>query len=674
MAEAGKSRTDPVTLEMLIQRFRSIPEEMGYAVQRTGYTVFVNETADLGVAVISRTGEIFGFPTAIGITMFANLDFTEVLGAFDDYAPGDIVLYNDPYTSGGAGSHLPDINIFMPVFVDGQLACFTFSYVHSSDVGGKVAGSLSPSSYEVFQEGLRIPPVKLYKGGELNEEFLSVFFANCRVPKDNWGDLRAMVSAVKLGEQRIGELVGRHGMEVFQSGIEDALDYSERRARAVIADMPDGVYDFADYLDDDVASEIPVKFCVTVTIDGSDMTLDFTGTDPQLRSAFNLHSQGKPHPWVVYKLMFLLLTLDPDIPINAGLMRPFSVNIPEGSVLNCTFPAAIGLRTTSGVRVQDSIFGALAKAMPDVVPAAGAGYVAPIIFAEPDLLSGGLRVTVIEPLVGGTGGTSDADGVDARDVVDLSNLRNNPVEIVERIAATRIAEYGLRADSGGAGCFRGGLGKIIEFEILSPECLITVRGQERHRFAPWGLLGGGCGAKARSLLKRAGEADFSDIGKIDSLHVTVGDVVRVLTPGGAGYGDPLARDLQKVESDLDNGLVSVDAAMRDYGVVLDCGRIDRAASQKRRAELSAGRDGAGGLFTLGPDREEYEKVWTPELWKDFMEILYSLPGPFRSDVRARLWRAVSAEAGEDEAANRALLGEIWAEVRERLAGALEKTK
>ncbi|MDP6173746.1 MAG: hydantoinase B/oxoprolinase family protein, partial [Rhodospirillales bacterium] len=615
-----------------------------------------------------------GFPTAIGITMFANLDFTEILAAFDDYAPGDIVLYNDPYTTGGAGSHLPDINILMPVFVDGELVCFTFAYVHSSDVGGKVAGSLSPSSYEVFQEGMRIPPVKLYKGGELNEEFLGVFLANCRVPKDNWGDIRAMVSAVRLGEARIGQLLARHGSEVLQTAIEDALDYSERRTRAVIKDMPDGVYEFADYLDDDVASEIPVKFCVTITINGSDLEIDFTGTDPQVRSAFNLHSQGKPHPWIVYKIMFLFLTLDPDIPVNAGLMRPLSVTIPEGSVLNCTFPAAIGLRTTSGVRVQDALFGALAQAMPQVVPAAGAGYMAPIIFAEPDLQAGGLRVTVLEPLVGGTGGTSDADGVDARDVVDISNLRNNPVEIVERIAAARVREYGLRIDSGGPGTYRGGLGKIIEFEVRSPECLITVRGQERHRFAPWGLKGGGCGAKAHALMKRAGEADFSDIGKIDSLHVTVGDVVRVLTPGGAGYGDPLARDLEKVQADLDNDLISPEAAAKDYGVVLVAGRIDQTASRTLRRVRASQKEEDESLHTLGPDRLEYEKVWTPEVWQHFMEIIYSLPGPFRSDVRARLWRAMTARAAEGKLADKALLDEIWAEVKGRLAGALQQTK
>jgi len=665
-------KTDPVQLEILAQRFRSIAEEMAYALKRTGYTAFVNETGDLGVALISKAGEIFGFPKAIGITMFVSLNYLTVLNAIDDLEEGDIVIFNDPYTTGGVGSHLPDINIFKPIFQEGELICYAFAYVHATDIGGKVAGSLSPSSYEIFQEGLRIPPMKLYRAGRINEDFLTLFSANCRIPEDNWGDIGAMVTAVNLGEQRIGELVERYGVEDLWQAIDDALDYSEARSRAVIENIPDGRYSFSDYLEDDVVTDIPIKICVTVIIDGGTMLLDFTGTDVQVRASFNLYSEGKPHPWMVYKIMFLLLTIDQEIPINAGLMRPVEVAVPEGSILNCSFPAAIGLRTTLGVRVQDAIMGAFAQAIPEVATAAGAGYVAPIVFAEPNLVSGGLKVTVVEPMVGGTGATADSDGVNARDVVDLSNLRNNPAEIVESIAAVKILRYGLLEDSAGAGKYRGGCGKVLEFEILSPNCLTTARGMERHRFAPWGLMGGFCGAKGKVLLRPAGADEFEDIGKIDSLKLSAGDVLRVDTPGGAGYGNSLERDIDRIEKDLAGGVISAVAAEQDYGIVLNGGKIDRKATEERRAKLAADRSDEIPLYRLGPDREEYERLWTGELWAQFTTILYGLPIAFRADVREQLWRRVDEEARAGLSVTPEMLSNYWADIKVRYRDALSQ--
>ena len=388
-------RTDPVQLEILMQQFRSITEEMAYALQRTGYTVFVNETADVGVALVTPEGEIFGYPRSIGIATFGNLDFSGVIAAIPSFEDGDIVIYNDPYTSGGAASHLSDVNVLKPVFHDGRLVCFVFAYVHSTDVGGKVAGSLSPTSHEIFQEGLRIPPTKLCRAGQMDQDIIDMILLNCRTPKDNWGDLRAMVTALKVGNERVTETIGRFGITTFTGAMYDAMAYSERRARLVIERIPDGVYQFSDYLDDDVATKIPIRIAVAVTIKGSDLTVDFTGTDAQVRSAFNLFSMGKTHPWLIYKLMFLILTLEPDIPMNAGIMRPVRVIAPEGSIVNCRFPAAVGLRTTMGVRVQDAICGALAKALPEVMPACGAGYMAPVVFAQPDLQEGGLKVIVL---------------------------------------------------------------------------------------------------------------------------------------------------------------------------------------------------------------------------------------------------------------------------------------
>jgi N-methylhydantoinase B len=666
--------SDNILLEILIQRFRSIAEEMGYALQRTGYTVFVNETADLGVALVTPKGEIFGYPEGIGIATFANLDFSEALGAFESYEDGDIVITNDAYTSGCMASHLPDVNVFKPVFHEGKLVCVTFAYVHSTDVGGKVAGSISPTSHEIFQEGIRIPPIKLYKAGALNQDVLDLILINCRAPNDNRGDLRAMITALKVGERRVKEVIERYGVDHFTNAMNEVLDYSERRARRLIERIPDGTYRFSDYLDDDVASPVPIKICAAVTVRGSDLHIDFTGSDPQLRSAFNIYTKGKPHPWLVFKIMFFLLTLERDIPVNAGLMRPVTVHAPEGSVVNCRFPAAIGMRTTTGLRVQDAIFGALAQAMPHVMPAAGAGSISPMVFAEPNQTEGGLKVTVLEPLVGGTGAHAEGDGVHSRDVVDLANMRNNPIEIVEASAAVRIRAYGLVPDSAGPGRFRGGCGSQLEFEVLTPDASLTPRGMERHRFRPWGLLGGGCAANGSCFVKRNGTGQFELVkDKIDSIHLSVGDIIRIIFAGGGGYGDPLDREPERVLQDVLDGFVTEEGATRDYGVVIRGRSVDAAATAGLRKKRRLNTRPAT-LFTLGAEREAYERIWTDAVWNEFIAIIFALPFAFRSEVRLKLWRAMEERSRSDLPLGVEGLREEWTRLRRLISRAAPHTK
>ncbi|MSQ72678.1 MAG: hydantoinase B/oxoprolinase family protein [Betaproteobacteria bacterium] len=657
-------KTNPIVLEMLMQRFRSVAEEMGYSVQRTGYTAFVNETADLGVALVTPAGEIFGYPKGIGITMFINLDMADAFRSFDSYDEGDIVITNDPYTSGALSSHLPDVNLFRPVFHQGKLVCFTFAYVHSTDVGGNVAGSLTPSNYEVFQEGIRIPPIKLYRKDVPNDDVLKLIMNNVRVPADNWGDLRAMITALRVGERRVHELIERYGLADFQSAMDDCLAYSETRARAVIRRIPEGTYRFHDYLDDDVASEVPVRLAVAITVKGDAMHFDFTGTDPQLKSAFNLYSAGKPHPWLIYKLISVFMTMEPDMPFNAGMMRPVSVTAPEGSVVNCVFPAAIGLRTTMGVRLQDAVMGALAQALPEYIPAAGSGTIVPIVFAEPSASGRGVEVNVLEPLSGGTGGCVMADGLHARDVVDIANLRNNPLEAVESKSSTRVLQYALRADSAGAGEFRGGCGIVFEFEVLAPDCVIIARGMERLRFQPWGLLGGGCGANGLIEVKRAGAERFEVIAKADALRATIGDTVRLSTAGGGGYGDPLGRDAHRVLDDVLNGFVSIAGAERDYGVVVRNGTLDAPATAKLRG--SRPRAASPALHTLGEARDRYEQLWNAPVSAAFSALLFSLPQPLRYEARGRLWRAMEKRRTEGKTTDAAALAGLWAELKKHL--------
>ena len=665
-------RTNPIVLEVLMQRFRSVAEEMGYSLKRTAYTAFVNETADLCVALVTPKGEIFGYPKGIGITKFSNLDMSDAFAAFDGYEEGDIVITNDPYTTGAMASHLPDINVFRPVFHAGKLACFSFAYVHLTDVGGNVAGSLAPTNHEVFQEGIRIPPIKLYKRDVLNDDVLKIILNNCRIPADNWGDMRAMITALRVGESRVHELIERYGREDFLAAMDDCLDYSEARARALIRKIPPGTYRFHDYLDDDVVSEIPVRLQVAVTVREDSLHIDYSGTDPQLRSAFNLYSAGKPHPWLISKLMAVFLTMEPDIPLNAGLLRPVSVSAPEGSVVNCVFPAAIGLRTTMSARLQDAIMGALAQALPEFVPAAGAGTIAPVVFAEPSPKGRGVEVNVLEPLSGGTGGCSLADGLHARDIVDLANLHNSPIETVESKSSTRVCRYGLRPDSAGAGKFRGGCGVVFEFEVLAPDCIIIARGMERLRFQPWGLRGGGCAANGRIEIRRAGSERFEQIHKADALRTSIGDVVRLSTAGGAGYGDPLQRDPQRVLDDVLNGFVSEAGAERDYGVVIRNGTLDSAATLKLRNARS--RSEPAPFYTLGAAREDYERLWTPEVWQAMINILFGSPPPMRYEIRGHLWRAMEKRRAEGLAVDVAALRALWSEFRQRIESREKRLK
>ncbi|MBI2371363.1 MAG: hydantoinase B/oxoprolinase family protein [Deltaproteobacteria bacterium] len=632
-------QTDKVLLEILNNKFQSVTEEMAYTLQRTAHTVFVNETADFSTGLCTPGGELFAYPRSVGISVFINLDLGDGIRAFPAYDEGDIVITNDPYTSGGLASHLTDTNLFKPIFVRGELLAFAWAYVHSTDVGGKVPGSLSPSSNEVFQEGIRVTPFKLYRAGELDREFLGHLLSNCRAPNDNWGDIKAVIAALNTGEQRLKEMVEHYGLHTARQAMSDVLEYGRERAATLFREIPDGVYEFTDYLDDDVVTDIPVRIRLRMTVRDSAIHLDYTGSDPQSNSAFNIPSMGKPHPWVTYRLISYLYDADPKIPINAGLFRGVSATLPEGSIVNCRFPAAVGLRTTTSLRLMDVIQGALARALPGRVPAASAGAITPVVLAEPDFQSGGRRVSTIEPLVGGIGASPHGDGLDARDV-GLSNLRNNPIEIVEADSSIVIREYGVRPDSGGPGRFRGGTGVVLEFEARKPNTVITARGMERQRFRAWGIQGGRSGANGFALLN-PGTAAERNLRKIDVLVLNPGDVVRIATPGGGGYGDPYTRDPALVLRDVERGRVTVEGARRDYGVAIRDGRVDPAETERLR-RARGGPDGSD--FDFGPERAAHERVWTEAMYDRLMAVLYALPIEARPYVRSRLVAAIDLRA------------------------------
>lgn len=651
---------DPITLELLRHKYQAITEEMCYTLQRTGHTVFVNETADFSTGLATPTGELFAYPQSIGVSVMVNANLGAAIAAVGPLDDGDVIITNDPYTSGALGSHLPDTNIFRPIVFDGELVAFAWAYVHSTDVGGKLPGSLSPSSDDVFQEGLRIPPSKLYRAGELDRTLMKMLQENCRVPADNWGDIKAVISALSVGVGKVRSLISRYGAEVFKDSAEALLAYADVRAREAFRGIPNGSYAFTDYLDDDVVTDYPIRLHVDLEVEAGRVRMDLRGCDVQSRSAFNIASLGRAHPWLVYRLVSFLYSMDPTIPVNGGLLRSIEVETRVGSIVDCSFPAAMGLRTTTSIRLMDALHGALTRACPGLLPAASAGVMAPVVIAEMDFATGLRRVQTIEPLAGGTGAGPGGDGIDGRDV-GLANLRNTPIEMVDSQSSIVIREYAIAVDSGGAGKWRGGGGVVLEFEARQPETIVTARGMERQRFRAWGLSGGQPGALA-SVVLNPGTENERVIRKMDGLQLNRGDVLRLQTSGGGGYGDPFERDPNRVLADVRLGAVSVESAARDYGVVIDKHSVDAS----KTASLRCAQRPAGAEYSFGSEREAYEATWSEDVQRDLMDMLFALPTTLRFHARRELMSEVESSSGGGDGA--AALRRAWDELASKLEG------
>jgi N-methylhydantoinase B len=652
-------KLDPVTLEIMATKVAAVADEMGYTLQRTGRTLYVKETADFGTALATRNGKFFAYPSAIGVSGFVDLDCRPTIEAVGGLNEGDVVITNHAYRSKGLSTHTPDFHVIKPVYVDGQLTCYVWSFLHSSDVGGRVPSSISPSNTEVFQEGLLLPPTKLVRRGVPVDDIFGVIGANSRTPDENVGDIKAMLSALAYGERRIREIVAQHGAAQFLDCQDDLLEYSRIKARQAFRRIRNGHYDFWDYLDDDLVTPYPRRIRVRLSADDGHIALDFDGTDPQTLSSFNVPTLGTRHPWLSLRLVSLALTLDPSIPVNAGILDNVTIKTPEGSILNPRFPAATGVRHATAIRVDNVLVGALAKALPDVMPACSGGIVIPIVFAENDPSTGTSNVIVVEPAVGGMGARHGHDGVDGRDS-SIANLANNPIETIEGNASLRIVEYGLRADSGGAGRWRGGNGVAITFEILTDQATVLGRGMERFRFRPWGLAGGSAGALAQTLLN-AGTAEEKNLGKIDTVTVKRGDLFTILTPGAGGYGNPFRRDAERVADDVRKGFVTIEAAAQRYGVALT---TDGAVDAGKTAALRANAPAAD---TVDPAREAWDAIFPDTDVTALNHRLYDLPPGPANHRRSRIFATVldDLDAGQiaatshaERSARRALFSDL----------------
>jgi N-methylhydantoinase B len=654
---------DPVLTEVLANVFGAISEEMAYVIHRTSHTAFIKETNDFAAALFTPDGEIFSYPRTTGVAVFLGLNLQKAINCVERCRAGDIFITNDPYETGGLATHLPDIHLFMPILHDGQIVCFAWAFLHSSDIGGRVPSSVSATNSEIFQEGLRIPPVHLYRQGCLNDELLRVYFANVRVPEQNWGDIKAMVAALKLAERRVERAVEKYGLREVRAYQQLVLEFAEAKARRVVAELPKGTYRFTDYLDDDNVSDVPVRLSLTATVNDG-VELDFTGTDPQVASAFNIPTAGANHPWICNGLVTFFLTRDPTIPLNAGVLRPVSVKLPTGTIVNPQFPAAVGVRQSTAFRIFDMVLGVLAQAAPTIAPAPGAGQGCMPSIAIHDGPTGERRIAILEPIIGGTGGRPDRDGVDGTDMQFIT-FRNVPVEMQEAELPILVHTYGFVRDTAGPGTFRGGAAVRMDVELRKGVADVVVRGMERFRFAPWGVHGGLPG-KTGSCILNPGTKGERDLGRFDAITIRAGDVIRFISPSGAGYGDPLARAEAAVAEDMRRGYISAEAARTIYGVALD---VDGRINQEETATLRANATQSNRMFAFCDARLSYEQLWTDDGFAALSELLSSVPVRLRHDMKTQVIGSLLREPGSPGCLCAKQIRMVWrALMQPRLAG------
>ncbi len=549
---------DSVTLEVVRNACTAVAEEMNATLVRTSYSPNIKDRRDCSCALFDADAEMISqaenIPVHLGAMPYSVAAAIEAFPP-DELAAGDAVLLNDPFHG---GAHLPDLTLVSPVVVDGEVAAFAANRAHHADIGGSRAGSVAADSTEIYQEGLRIPPVRLFQGGELNEDVMSMVLANVRTPDERRGDLRAQQAANRTADARYRDLVDRHGRETLREAMDEIKDYSERRMRAELAALPDGRWTFEDVLDDDGQGTEDIRIAVAVTVDDDELTVDFAGTADQVPGAVNA-----PFAVTASATYYAVRCVtDPDIPPNHGAYRPVTIEAPEGSVVNARPPAAVvGGNLEVSQRVTDVLLGAFAAAAPERAVAAGQGTMNSITFGGHDSRTDA-AFAFYETLGGGYGGRARADGMDGVHV-HMSNTLNTPVEVLETAYPLRVRRYEYRPDSAGPGEFRGGLGLTREIAARTDDTTFSVLA-DRRRHAPYGVAGGAPGTTGADAVVRDGEEEH--VGAKSTHLLAAGDAVRVQTPGGAGYGDPADRDPAAVARDYRHGKVSAARVREAYGL------------------------------------------------------------------------------------------------------------
>ncbi|MFB6155078.1 MAG: hydantoinase B/oxoprolinase family protein [Haloferacaceae archaeon] len=526
---------DAVTLEILRNQLESIAEEMGQVLITSAYSPNIKERQDCSTALFDADGRMVAQAEHIPVHLGAMPEAVDAVRDLDP-EPGDVFVLNDPFEG---GTHLPDVTLVSPVSVGGEIFGYGVSRAHHADVGGMAPGSMPAGATEVYQEGLRLPPVRLVAGGDVVEDVMSLVLANVRNPDERRADIRAQIAANERASDRIEDLLAEHGRDLLADAFDRIVEYSRERIERELDTLPDGTYRARDVLEGDGVTEDDVPIEVTVTVDGPAMRVDFSGTAPQV--AGNLNAPLAVAKSAVY--FVVRCVTDPEIPPNDGCYQPVTVTAPEGSLLNPNPPAAVvGGNVETSQRVTDVVFAALAEAAPDRVTAQGQGTMNNLIVGGQDP-----EFTYYETIAGGGGARPDRDGMDGVQV-NMTNTLNTPIESLESEYPMRVDRYGFRPDTGGDGEFRGGLGleRTLVVESDATVSLLT----ERRRHAPAGVAGGGDGGTGQNLI------DGDPVPAKTTVDVDAGTRVTVRTPGGGGFGDPADRDPDARAADETDGKVT----------------------------------------------------------------------------------------------------------------------
>lgn len=554
---------DPVTLSVVRGALEQITDEMDLHLIRAALSPIISETNDCAHGLYdAETGETiaqgsYGLPLFLASMQWTVQRVIAVAKEQGGFRDGDLWIVNDPYIS---GTHLNDVVLVKPVFVDGKPFGLFANTGHWMDMGGSVPGGWAPSATEIHQEGIIIPPMKLCDQGRFNDGVLTLIKANVRLPRQLEGDLTAMMNVFTVGARGLDNLIERYGVETLQECITEILDRSERQMRSYIAEIPDGSYRFEDWFDNDGVEDRPLKVVVTLKVEGDSILMDFTGTEEKARGPMNISdSTTMSMCLVAIKHVF------PDVPVNGGAFRPIGFHIPRPSILSAQYPVPVGGTTDVTQRVVDVVFGALAQAIPEQVPAAPFGTTGVLTITGNRPETGGYFVAVY-PYPGGYGGSLESDGL-VNGTPPGSMARFMSVEMSEHRYPVRFEYLAIREESGGAGEHRGGCGTAYGIEALA-DCTISILG-DRVDYSPFGIGGGGEAQSNEVRLVIDGKEVVPPFrSKAEKLPLHAGDKVRLASPGGGGYGDPRKRDPQAVEADLNNGVINEDQAVSIYGATI----------------------------------------------------------------------------------------------------------
>jgi len=563
---------DAITLSVVNNRLVNICREMGIAMMKTAFSPIFNEGLDFSCCMFNARGEMISqaefCPAQLGASIFVVEWSIKEIG-LENLKPGDVILHNDPYRG---GCHIPEHCFIKPIFYKDRLAGFAANIGHLAEIGGKNPGGFAGDATEIYQEGLRIPPVKIVKEGKDDEDLWKLIMSNHRTPRNTMGDFSAMIGSLTVAERRFIALLDEYGYSSFCEITDELMDVAEKRMKAEIADLPDGEYSFEDCMEDDGLMPDPTYIRATIIIDGETLIVDYRASDPQAKGPINA-TYGVT-AGATYNAVFHVT--DPDIPRNIGAYRPIKIIAPPGTVVNATHPAPeVGGNTETHPRIWEILIGAFSKAIPEKVAASDGGTCCNFLF-------GGIHPDTNQYYAnyhlegGGWGARATKDG-NHTIIVPNGNCRNTPVEVFETRYPLIVDSYSLVQNSGGPGTNRGGLGSQRKFTVNAPEIVLSTL-FDRVKVKPFGLFGGKGGGNASLTIKKKGEDRFvpfteayhtASPSKFSGLTIHQRDEILLNSPGGGGYGDPLRRNPELVLRDVEDGFISIRGAREDYGVVIE---------------------------------------------------------------------------------------------------------